>query len=48
MYLLFREKNIMPLDYYTRPFGEKLIIRNFLEYELKERQEKYEEASQNL
>ncbi len=48
MYLLFREKNMMPLDYLARPFGEKIIIRNFLEYELKERQEAYEEASKDL
>ncbi|WP_195238677.1 hypothetical protein [Romboutsia sp. 1001285H_161024_C4] len=48
MYLLFREKNMMPMDYFKRTLGEKLIIRNFMEYELKENQEAYEEINSNF
>lgn len=38
MYLLFREKNWKPSDYYFLPVGEKKITRVFLYQELEERE----------
>ncbi len=31
MYLLFRDKNIMPGSYYNLPEGEKVVVRAFME-----------------
>ncbi len=36
MYLLFRDKNWKPHDYFSLPEGEKVVVRAFLSYEAKE------------
>lgn len=38
MYILFRDKNWKPSDYYSLPAGEKKIVNVFLSQELEERQ----------
>lgn len=42
MYLLFRDKNIMPMDYFSKGRGEKTIIGAFMEYEIDERRKEAE------
>ena len=39
MYLLFREKNWAPAQYWARPAGEKALVRAFLVRELEQREE---------
>lgn len=34
MYLLFVRKNIKPSEYHNAGFGEKLIMKKFLNYEI--------------
>lgn len=47
MYLLFREKNIMPSQYYFLPFGEKQIVRAFFKQEIDERKRELEEIEKS-
>lgn len=37
MYLLFREKNWKPSDYFDLPTGEKIVVKAFLSQEVEER-----------
>lgn len=37
MYLLFRYKNIMPMEYYSMGRGEKTVLGAFMEFEIEER-----------
>ena len=46
MYLLFREKNWKPSDYYFLKAGEKKITRVFLLHELAERKEEIDKMEQ--
>ncbi len=39
MYLLFRYKNMLPSVFFERKYGEKKIIRAFMDYEIYERNE---------
>lgn len=43
MYILFREKNILPHEYYNAGDGEKKVIKAFLDVELEERRKEAEE-----
>ena len=36
MYYLFKYKNIMPTDYYNMKFGEKVIVKAFIQQEQEE------------
>ena len=42
MYFLFVEKNIMPLQYYNMPEGEKAVIRAFFIQLIHARKEYFE------
>lgn len=42
-YLLFREKNWTPSQYYDLPYGERVVVRAFLAQEYKERKKEAEE-----
>lgn len=42
MYILFREKNILPHEYYNAGDGEKRVIKAFLDVEMEERSEEAE------
>jgi len=37
MYILFRDKNWKPSDYYSLPRGEKIVVGAFLRQEVEER-----------
>lgn len=40
MYILFRDKNWKPSDYFLLPYGEKIVVRAFLRQEMEERAER--------
>ena len=42
-YLLFREKNWTPSQYYDLPYGERIVVRAFLAQEIRERKKEAEE-----
>lgn len=39
MYLLFRYKDITPMEYYRMGRGEKTVLRAFMRVEIKDRNE---------
>lgn len=36
MYILFRDKNWKPSDYFSLSYGEKIVVRAFLRQEIEE------------
>ena len=50
MYYLFKEKNILPGEYYNLSLGEKLVIRAFFEFDMdiRSKNKKEEETNNRL
>lgn len=43
MYLLFRDHNITPAQYYRMGYGEQQVIRAFMHYEIEQKAREIEE-----
>lgn len=48
VYLLFREKNISPCDYFKMTAGQKRVTRAFLRFEIEERNKEYQEYQKKM
>lgn len=48
MYLLFRYKNVMPMEFYRMGRGEKIVARSFMKREVEEREKTRESISSLL
>lgn len=42
MYLLFRYHNIMPKEFYEMGYGERVIVRSMMHYEIEQREKSTE------
>ena len=47
-YVLFRLHNVMPSDFYEMPYGEKAIVAAFIDYELEQKKNEYEEIAGSI
>ena len=47
MYYLFKEKNMLPHQYYNLNEGEKMILAAFFEFDMEQREEIQEEIRKN-
>lgn len=48
MYYLFNEKNILPGQYYNLPYGEKVVVRAFFEFDMEQRIESDEKIKNQI
>lgn len=47
MYYLFKDKNMLPHQYYNLNEGEKMILAAFFEFDMEQREEIQEEIRKN-